>query len=258
LHNRIDLTPLPWELANMADNLNGMLARIEDSFQRLEHFTGDIAHELRTPVHNLRGIAEVTLSQPRTEEQYHQALGGMMEETDRLTRLIDRLLLLARVSDPKMQLQREIIEPQAELREAIDFFEPIASQGQIALVLSADRPGQLLADRALFQRAISNILSNAIQHTPQGGRIEVQANDIGHEIIVSIRDTGVGIPQDELPHLFDRFYRSPQAKHQGRGVGIGLAIVKRVVELHNGWVEVTSEVNRGTTVTLHFPNQASI
>jgi two-component system, OmpR family, heavy metal sensor histidine kinase CusS len=253
LDRRIATERLPSELATMADTLNGMLARMQDSFRRLDQFSADIAHELRTPVHNLRVVAEVAIARERSGDEYRQALAAAIEEADRLTRLIDRLLLLARVSDPKAEVALEPVDISAELRALAEFFEPAASQASVRLVtdVAGALPGRV--DRPLFQRAVSNLLTNALAHTPPDGRIDLTASRVDSDWFVRVQDTGCGIPAADLPRLFDRFHRSERAKAIGRGVGIGLAIVKRVVELHGGAIDVASRVGVGTTVTLRLP-----
>jgi two-component system heavy metal sensor histidine kinase CusS len=252
LSSRVPTEKLPAELLELADTFNAMLARLQAAFARLDQFSADVAHELRTPVHNLRAGVEVALGQDRSPEEYRRLLPGVLAETERLSRLIDRLLFLARAEDPRRDLRRERTDVAAELAAVREFFEPSAAEAGVALHVAAPEGLSFPLDRALFQRAISNLVSNALAHTPDGGRVRLTAETTDGGLRVTVADTGRGIPPDDLPHLFDRFYRSRAARTAGQGVGLGLAIVRRVAELHGGAVTIESELRRGTTVSMTF------
>jgi two-component system heavy metal sensor histidine kinase CusS len=253
LGERLTTAGLPAEVASLAGTFNGMLARLEDAFARLSRFSADIAHELRTPVNALRGEVEVALGRPRSGDEYRDVLGSCLEECGRLGRLIDSLLFLARAEDPKTVLATEPVDLGRELAAIRDFFEPAAHDAGIALVLAAE-PGLVVpADRTLFQRAVGNLMTNALAHTPAGGTVTLRAGRVGGGIRVAVADTGEGIPPEHLPYLFDRFYRVDPARSGGGRVGLGLAIVKGVAELHGAAAAVESLPDRGTTVALTFP-----
>ncbi len=260
LAERIDPRGLPAELRNLAETFNGMLDRLEDSFARLAQFSADIAHELRTPVNNLRGEAEVALSRARTPEEYRDVLGSSLEECGRLARMIDSLLFLARSESPRTHLRREPVDVRRELDAVREFFEATAADAGVGLAV--DAPAGLVAgvDRALWQRAVSNLVANALAHTPAGGSVTVSARAEAGGAVIGVSDTGCGVAPEHLPHLFDRFYRVDRARSSngGGGVGLGLAIVKRIVELHGGAVEIVSEVGTGTEVVLRFPTQQPV
>ncbi len=248
---------LPAELAALAGSFNAMLDRLEESFARLARFSADIAHELRTPVNNLRGEAEVALGRPRSPEEYREVLGSCLEECGRLARLIDNLLFIARAEDPRTQVQRERIDVGTELAAVQDFYGAAADEAGVTLTVIADGKVEVEANRPLLQRALGNLVANALAHTGRGGRVELTAARDGGGVCVAVTDTGCGIPAEHLPHLFDRFYRVDQARSSsGGGVGLGLAIVKSIAELHGGTVNLTSEVGRGTRVSLRIPAQA--
>jgi two-component system heavy metal sensor histidine kinase CusS len=237
----------------VADAFNGVMDRLQDAFSRLDQFAADVAHELRTPVHNLRGGIEVALGQERTPDDYRRALVAALNEADRLGRLVDRLLFLAQAEDPRREVRREATDVAEELNDIREFFAPVATEtGLTVRVVAAERPTFPL-DRALFQRAVSNLVGNALAHTPAGGEVQLSAEADGAGLRVTVADTGTGILPEDLPHLFDRFFRSRAARASGRGVGLGLAIVRRVAELHGGNVTVESEPGRGTIVRVNFP-----
>jgi two-component system heavy metal sensor histidine kinase CusS len=252
LGERVATAGLPAELLALAGTFNDMLDRLEESFGRLARFSSDIAHELRTPVNNLRGEVEVALGKPRSPEEYRELLGSCLEECGRLARLIDSLLFLARAESPKTQVPREPVDVGRELEAVREFYEPAAAEAGVALTVSAEGAGRADVDRALLQRAVGNLVENALKHTPPNGAITLRAARAGGGVRLEVEDTGCGIAAEHLPHVFDRLYRVDRARSAG-GVGLGLAIVKGIVELHGGSVAVASEVGRGTRVTLLLP-----
>jgi two-component system heavy metal sensor histidine kinase CusS len=259
LGERLKIARLPAEVADLASTFNAMLDRIEDAFSRLSRFSADIAHELRTPVNILRGEVEVALGRPRTEGEYRDILGSCLEEYTRLTRLIDSLLFLARAEDPKTVLATEPVDVERELTRVREFFEASATDAGVSLAAESEAGIVIDMDRGLFHRAVGNLVSNALAHTPRGGMVTVRANRAEAGYQLEVIDSGEGIGTEHLPYLFDRFYRADQARsHSGGRVGLGLAIVKGVVELHGGRVSVTSTPGQGTRVTLFFPNRSKM
>jgi two-component system heavy metal sensor histidine kinase CusS len=253
LGERLDTAGLPAELKSLAGTFNGMLARLEDAFGRLSRFSADIAHELRTPVNALRGEVEVALGRPRTGEEYRDVLGSCLEECGRLARLIDSLLFLARAEHPKTVLVTEPVDVTRELTTVREFFEPAAAEAGITLITEAEPNLVVPADRTLFQRAVGNLVTNALAHTPSGGKVTLRAVRMEGRVQVEVADTGEGVAPEHLPYLFDRFYRADPARSGGGRVGLGLAIVKGVAELHGGTATVESTPGQGTTVALSFP-----
>jgi two-component system heavy metal sensor histidine kinase CusS len=253
LDERIMAEGLPAELSGLARTFNVMLDRLQDSFGRLERFSGDIAHELRTPVHAIRNVAEVALATSRTREEDREALAACLDSAERLARLIERLLFLARADDPRTVLELETFDMASELSAIREFYEPAAAEAGIDLVFVAPPRLRCRLDRTLFQRALGNLLTNALTHTPEGGRVVVSASSGPKGLVVSVSDTGVGIAPDHLPRLFDRFYRPDPVRSSGQGVGLGLAIVKSIAELHGGRASIASRPEAGCVVTLDFP-----
>ncbi len=253
LDARVTGDHLPSELKDLTDSLNVVLERLQEAFSRLDQFSADVAHELRTPVHNIRQVAEIGLATTGEAANDRQTLGRVLDESDRLTRLIERLLLFARLSDPRAGLVLASVRVADELAAVADFFSPAATEAGIRLVVDAPPDLVFTLDNGLFQRAISNLVANAVAHTTEGGEVRLLACLDATGLQVEVRDTGRGIAQDALPHLFDRFYRTASAKATGRGVGLGLAIVRRAVELHGGTVAIDSKLHSGTRVRLFFP-----
>jgi two-component system heavy metal sensor histidine kinase CusS len=256
LHDRLAAGRYPAELSVLAATFNAMLDRLEGSFNRLAQFSADVAHELRTPVNNLRGEAEVALARPRAADEYREVLGSSLEECGRLARLIDTLLFLARAENAETEIARERVDVGEELEAVRAFYEAAASEAGVGL--SAEAPAGLAAgaDRTLFRRAVGNLVANALAHTPRGGRVALTAREEGGAVAVEVSDTGGGIAPEHLPHVFDRFYRADRARAAGSGrVGLGLAIVKSIAALHGGTAAVTSAVGQGTRVTLTIPTQ---
>jgi two-component system heavy metal sensor histidine kinase CusS len=253
LHERIVADGWPVELASLAHSFDEMLDRLEDSFKRLSQFSADLAHELRTPINNLRGEAGVALSQPRAPEEYRQTLESSLEEYARLARLIDNLLFLARSDGSKMVINRAPCDVQASLETVRGYYEALAEDRGVAI--SCEGGGTLHADPVLFRQAVSNLLSNALNYTPAGGRVLIQAGRKDGAFEIGVSDTGRGIPQEHLPRIFDRLYRADPARSEHpSGAGLGLSIVKSIMALHGGSVTVQSEAGEGTRFLLTFPD----
>jgi two-component system heavy metal sensor histidine kinase CusS len=254
LDERMAPDGLPAELLTLAATFNQMLDRLERSFARLSQFSADIAHELRTPVYSMRGEMEVALGKPRSLEEYREVLGSSLEECGRLARLIDRMLFLARAENPETQITKEPCDLGVELATVCEFYGLAAAEAGVRL--AADVHGKVLADldRSLFQRAVGNLVANALAHTPRGGTVTLIAAGNDTSTRVEVVDTGSGIQADHLPHIFDRFYRADSTRSSKNGsVGLGLAIVRSIMELHGGSVDIVSEAGRGTRVILIFP-----
>lgn len=259
LRERIQSEGYPSELASLADTFNAMLGRLEESFDQISRFSTDIAHDLRTPVHNIRGEAEVALARARTADEYQNVIESTLEEAVRLSDLIGDLLFLARAESPVTELHCEPVNVAELLGTVRDYYEASASDAGIALLTwNSEKPLTAEMDRSLMLRAVSNLVSNAIAHTPPGGTIQLTATASGAEIRIEVSDTGAGIPPEALPKVFDRFFRvDPSRSKTSGGTGLGLAIVQSIATLHGGRVEIASRLGQGTSVTLHVPAPAA-
>ena len=257
LHQRLGRGRWPSELIALAAGFDQMLARLEESFDRLSRFSADLAHELRTPIQNLRGGAEVALTRTRTAEEYREVIELSIEEYQRLSSMIDSLLFLARSENAETRLNRVKFQIGPEVDKILDFYDAAAREREVDLTRFGD--GELYADPMLFRRAINNLVSNALQHAPTAGRIRVLVvTELDHEVQIAVQDNGSGIGPEHLPRIFDRFYRVDAARSSSSSsasTGLGLAIVKSIMELHGGSAHAESGLGAGTKVTLTFPGQ---
>ena len=253
LHERIDAASWPQELVSLARAFDDMLDRLEDSFNRLSQFSADLAHELRTPINNLRGEAEVALSKPRQANEYREILASSLEEYDRLSRMADSLLFLAKTDGAQVMGTLLPLDTRKEIGKIAEFYEALAAEQNVRVICEGE--GTVDADPILFRRAISNLLSNALHHTPSGGKITFSIHRVGGERIeIVCCDTGTGIAQEHLPKIFDRFYRVNSSRNaQTEGAGLGLAIVKSIISLHGGEIAIQSTLGAGTSIRLIFP-----
>jgi two-component system, OmpR family, heavy metal sensor histidine kinase CusS len=285
LRERILAEGYPYELASLAGTFNEMLDRLEESFERISRFSADIAHDLRTPVNNIRGEAEVVLARTRSAGEYRDVLESCLEEAVRLSDLIGDLLFLARAESPLTHLRREPVDVGELLGGVREYYEASAADGGVSLTTSvADEPVIAELDRTLLQRAVGNLVSNALAHTPPGGAVvlgtgmvssntdsskeefsgqtssnQTFSNQEVSTIRIEVSDTGAGIPEEALPRVFDRFFRVDSSRSQGSGgTGLGLAIVQSIAVLHGGKVEIVSQPGQGTRVTLHMPASSSV
>jgi two-component system, OmpR family, heavy metal sensor histidine kinase CusS len=227
-----------------------MLARLENSFTRLSQFSADLAHELRTPISNIRGEAEVSLSRPRTLEEYRNVIESIAAECERLSGIVHNLLFLARAEGVERQIERKVFAARSAIEKIAAYYRTLAEERGISIVNEGD--DEVYADALLFDRALSNLLDNALRFSPDRGTITIATRTTTDRTELTVADRGAGIPPQHLPHICDRFYRVDSSR-SSQGAGLGLALVKSIAELHGGSVAIASELNRGTTVTLSFP-----
>ena len=247
LHERLAPAGWPDELRALAVAFDAMLARLDESFTRLSQFSADLAHELRTPLFNLRGEAEVALTQARTPEAYRDVLASSLEELDRLSRMMESLLFLARAEQPQARIARATLDAHAEAEVVRDFHEAAAEEQGVRLIIEGT--AHVDAEPAMLRRALTNLVTNALAHTPRGGTVTVRVAGRNGATVFTVSDTGPGIAPEHVPRIFDRFYRADPAR--GGGAGLGLSIAKSIAELHGGTLTATSGL--GATFTLTFP-----
>ncbi|PZR71132.1 MAG: two-component sensor histidine kinase [Chthoniobacterales bacterium] len=251
LHERLDPEGWPLELRPLAIAFDEMLDRLEDSFTRLSQFSADLAHELRTPIANILGEGEVALTRPRAPEEYREVIESAVAECQRLNHIVDNLLFLARAEAAEGHAQCTLFDGPAAVQKIATFYEHVAEEQN--LTLSCRGEGKIFADPMLFGRALSNLVENALHHTPAGGTILISIANHGTQSEVSVKDTGSGIAPEHLPRVFDRFYRADSSRSSD-GSGLGLALVKSITELHGGSATIESTVGTGTIVTITFPD----
>ena len=216
LHERLVPEKLPIELQAMAISLNKLLEKIEGSFQRLSLFASDLAHELRTPIYNLMGEAEVTLNKQRSDKEYQQVLSSSLEEYSRLSNIIDSLLFLARSDNPHHHIKHELILLPEALIKLCEYHGILAEEQGVKLTYHGQ--AKLYADPVLFEQAMSNLIVNSLRHTKQGEGILIEVTELEDKYIqISVSDTGCGIAPEHLSHVFDRFYRVDPARSKKFG-----------------------------------------
>lgn len=240
LHVRLMPAQVPIELLELATSFNNMLGRIEDAYQRLSNFSADIAHELRTPVTNLTTQTQVALSKARNTEEYREILYSNLEEYERMTKMITDMLFLAQADNGLLKPENTEVNLVAEVQGLFDYFEAWAEERNVLLKLQGNAP-TMRGDRLMLRRALSNLLSNAIRHTPPGQAVNVTLTHDTDTLLIRIENNGTEIPPELLPRLFDRFFRvDPSRQHRGDGAGLGLAIVKSIIDAHGGTVTANS------------------
>lgn len=241
LHMRLDPKDVPVELEETVASFNAMLGRIEDGYAQLANVSADIAHELRTPVTNLTTQTEVAVGQARSADEYREILYSNLEEFGRLNRMINDMLFLAQTENDSHTLALESVNLTDTIQALFEYFEAWVEELGVSLQLIG-RVAPIRVDREMFRRALSNLLSNAIRYTQRGATVTVRLSQDEQTTTVSVENPGGKISAEELPRLFNRFYRGdPSRQHKGDGVGLGLAIVKSIVEAHGGTVSVVSD-----------------
>ena len=254
---RLDPDRVPVELAGLVASFNAMLERIGQSFERLSNFSADIAHELRTPVTNLRTQTQVALSRARSADDYREILYSNLEEYERMSTMIGDMLFLAQAEHQLIRPEQTEVDPGAEVGELFEYFEAWDEERGVGLQAVGDAP-RIRGDRGMLRRALSNLLSNAIRHTAAGATVTVRfESDPSGWLEICVENPGTDIAAGHLPHLFDRFYRvDPSRQRNGEGAGLGLAIVKSIVEAHGG---STGAVSSGglTRFCMRLPAPAS-
>ncbi len=251
LDMRIALDEAPRELREMTSAFNGMLDRLEDSVKRLAGFAGDLAHDVRTPLTALMVKTEVGLSRSRTAEEYHAILESNMEEYHRLSRLIENTLFLARAENAQLALDRQAIDLGVELQKIAEYFSGLAEEAGIEVTHAGE--SVLFADPVLFDRAVSNLLSNAIRYSDRGSVVHLGASEEAGEIVVVVENRGKPVPEDQLHLIFEPYFRGDPSRTGTEGTaGLGLAIVRSIMKLHGGAAHATCEGGM-TRFVLRFP-----
>lgn len=250
------------EVGRLAATFDSMLDRLQAAFERERRFTGDAAHELRTPLTALKGRLEVSLSRPRPVGAYRETLEEMEEQVDRLIRLSNDLLFIARLDQGQQTLQWERIELNDLVAVVVDQVAPLAKTKNVGVSRDLAPDLTIHGDLDLLIRLFLNLLDNAVKYTPVASQVTITGTATDDGVSVAVSDTGPGIPADNLPHLFERFYRVEDdrgrrtAENERGGAGLGLAIAQEIVRAHGGSIDVESRVGRGTAFTVHFPGQS--
>ena len=258
LHERLPVQNDRDELGHLAKSFNSLLDRLSASFERQQRFMADASHELRTPVAILRGEAEVALSQQeRSLEEYKESLGVLHHEAERLTHIVEDLFTLTRADAGQYPLQPRDFYLDELVGECVHSARTLALAKKISLQFEETPESPIHADESLLRRMILNLLDNAIKYTPEGGRVTVASRRTGNEYVLSVTDTGGGIPGDLQPRIFERFFRADKARsraeNDGGGAGLGLSISRWIAEAHHGRLELTHSDSTGSTFTAYLP-----
>lgn len=256
LQDRLEAGTVPIELQPLARSFNAMLDRLEDSLRRLSDFSSDLAHELRTPINTLMTQTQVSLSKPRSAEEYQEILYSNLEEFERLARMTADMLFLAKADRGLVVPHSETVDLRAEVEALFEFYDAFAAERDIALVVIGE--GMIRGDRLMIRRALSNLLSNAIRHSSQQCCVTVALYAQAESVRVRVENPGTEIPAESLSRLFDRFYRADASRQRSEeGAGLGLAITKSIVDAHRGTISVHS--GHGITAfDVELPTQAVV
>jgi heavy metal sensor kinase len=256
LSRRLPLGNYQDELSQMVASLNQMLDRLDKSFRRVRQFSGDASHELRTPLTILRGETEVTLRWAKTPEEFRDMLTSNMEEIDRMERIIESLLTLAKSEVGELTLEMKELSLSDLVQDLYLQSRLLCETKQIEvdLILEVEEEIRIRGDELRLRQMFLNLISNAIKYTPESGRLEIGLKVVDGFAAIAINDSGIGIPEEHLAHVFDRFYRVDKARNRmDGGTGLGLAIVKWIAEAHGGSIIVSSEVNKGSSFSVRLP-----
>lgn len=254
LHERLPVNASDGELADLARVFNAMLVRLEQSFEQLRRFTSDASHELRTPLAAMRSVGEVGLQKHCTPDGYRDVIGSMLEEANKLTRLVDSLLTIARTDAGQIQLTPSLFPAVKLAQECASLFEVLLEENGQRLTVDSDPDVMLLGDWLLLRQALVNIVHNAIKYTPRGGMITVRIRSAEEQVSLEVEDTGPGIPEHELSKVFDRFYRVEEHRSPAvGGAGLGLAIARWSVEFHGGTLSAHNAKGTGCLFRIALP-----
>lgn len=254
LHERLPTDAVPVELAPVAQAFNAMLDRLQDAFARLSGFSSDLAHDLRAPVHRLLTATQVTLSQPRSADEYRGVLESATQDYERIGRLIENILFLARADQAQARVHADWQDLRRRLGGLAEFFELLAEEQGLRLALDVQPRLRVWADELLLARAVGNLLTNALRHARPGSVVTLSARALGPGAVrIGIANEGKPIALAHQSAIFQRRYRVEDPANDNMGLGLGLAIVKSIMELHAGEVGVRSAPGQPTVFTLDFP-----
>jgi signal transduction histidine kinase len=240
------------ELEELVGLFNGMVDKIETLINGMRDSLDNVAHDLRTPMTRLRGIAEMALQSGQNVAVCQEALAECLEESERILKMLNALMDISEAETGVMKLHRELVNISALIEEVLDIYRYVAEEKDIDINLNAADGLSMNADRTRLSQILANLLDNSIKYTPHGGQIDIKADQLQQEIVIDVRDSGIGVPQGELPRIWDRLYRGDQSRSE-KGLGLGLSLVRAIVRAHKGRVEVLSELGKGSTFTIYLP-----
>jgi heavy metal sensor kinase len=253
LDERIDIKGRRDELSRLAETFNAMISRLKDSFQRINQFSIDVSHELKTPLTILKGETEVALRKERSNEEYRHLLQSNLEEIDRMAQIIDDLLLLSKADRKDVKLNIENISLRDLIADVCMKMKIFADKKKISLVVDELADVRLSGDELKLRRMLWNIIENGIKYTPKDGTVTVSSYTNNGCVCIDVRDNGIGISADDIEYIFDRFYRADRSRKRESGSGLGLSISKWIAEAHKGVIEVTSQPAQGSLFLIKLP-----
>jgi len=214
----------------------------------------NVAHDLRTPMTRLRGTAEIALQSDRDRETYREALADCMEESERMVKMLNTLMDISEAEIGTLRLDMEQVDMSSVITEVVDLCRYVGEEKNIVINTSFCGDSHVTVDPGRMRQVLANLLDNAVKYTPEGGRVDVEASQGLKQVVITVKDTGVGISEEEIPKIWNRLYRGDKSRSQ-RGLGLGLSLVKSIIKAHGGHVEVASEPGTGSTFTVHLPQR---
>ncbi len=255
LEERVPVKARGDEIDQLAFTFNQMLDRIQALLTELKEMSDNIAHDLKSPITRIRGIAEVTLTTAGSMKEYETMAASTIEECDRLLDMINTMLMISKTESGVVEPSREEIDLKGLIEKACELFGPSAEDKGVTLSCNAPDRIRLVGDSQMIQRMLSNLLDNAVKYTPPRGSVTVSVSEIEAQVSISVHDTGIGISEDDLPRIFERFYRCDQSRSEA-GIGLGLSLARAIARAHGGDITVTSALNQGSTFTVTLPKEA--
>jgi heavy metal sensor kinase len=256
LEERVPVKARGDEIDQLAITFNQMLDRIQALLTEIKEMSDNIAHDLRSPITRIRGVAEVTLISGKSLGEYEGMAASTIEECDRLLDMINTMLMISKTESGVDKISSKDVDLTGIVRQACELFEPTAEDKKVDLGYDVPDGSHLIGDTPMIQRMLSNLLDNAIKYTPSGGVVNIAVSESAAQIIVAVKDTGIGISQPDLPRIFERFYRCDQSRSHA-GIGLGLSLARAIARAHGGDITVTSTPNQGSTFTVTLPKSLS-
>jgi heavy metal sensor kinase len=254
LSNRLPVATTGDKLEHLSRALNRMITRLDGAYQQASRFTADASHELRTPLTVMRGELESIMRQPHVTGELRDQIGSVLEETERLAHITAELLAIAQLEAGEAKIEHATFDLAELGQSTLEQMQLLAEEKYLAVTMDAPQPVFVVGDAARLKQVIVNLLDNAIKYTMTGGTITFSVKAAPPTAILSVKDNGIGIPSEELPHVFERFYRADKVRSRSsHGAGLGLSIVQIICQAHGGTVQVQSEKGIGTTVTVELP-----
>jgi two-component system OmpR family sensor kinase len=242
------------ELGRLASTFNEMIARLRSSFDQIKQFSIDASHELRTPLTIMRGEMELVLHSEKSPEEYRRVIASNLEEIIRMSAIVENLLTLSKADLGRLEIQHEVVPLHEIIRDLYEDGEVLAEKKHIKVTLENVDEVNVPGDKVRIRQLLLNLIDNAIKYTPEDGNVSLSLKQLDGMATVSISDTGIGIPTEEIPKIFDRFYRVDKARSRAMGgSGLGLSIAKWIADAHGGKIEVRSEIHRGSTFVVYLP-----